>query len=36
MAEPAVVADLMVYLASDRASNIHGACFASDGGASAD
>jgi NAD(P)-dependent dehydrogenase (short-subunit alcohol dehydrogenase family) len=33
---PEVVADLMVYLASERASNIHGACLASDGGASAD
>ena len=34
-AEPADVADLIVYLASDRARNIHGACLASDGGASA-
>lgn len=31
-AEPSVVADLMVYLASDRAANIHGACFTCDGG----
>lgn len=34
-AEPADVADLIVYLASDRARNIHGACIATDGGASA-
>ena len=31
-AEPAMVADLIVYLASDRAVNIHGACFTCDGG----
>ena len=35
-ADPAQVADLILYLASDRASNIHGACLASDGGHSAD
>lgn len=35
-AEPEAVADLIVYLASDRASNIHGANFASDGGITAD
>ena len=34
-ADPAQVADLVLYLASDRASNIHGACLLSDGGHSA-
>ncbi len=31
-ADPAQVADLVLYLASDRAANIHGACLVSDGG----
>lgn len=31
-AEPAQVADLILYVASDRAANIHGACLLSDGG----
>lgn len=31
-AEPAMVADLILYVASDRAANIHGACLLSDGG----
>lgn len=35
VADPADVADLVVYLASDRARNIHGACITTDGGASA-
>ncbi len=35
-AEPEAVADLIVYVASDRAANIHGANFASDGGVTAD
>src|SRR5690606_13216851 len=34
-ADPAQVADLVLYLASDRAANIHGACLLSDGGHSA-
>jgi len=35
MPQADVVADLIVYLASDRAANIHGTCIASDGGATA-
>ena len=35
MPEPALVADLIVYLASERAKNIHGACLSTDGGATA-
>lgn len=35
-AEADAVADLIVYVASDRAANIHGANFASDGGITAD
>jgi len=35
MPQPDVVADLIIYLASDRAANIHGTCIASDGGATA-
>jgi meso-butanediol dehydrogenase/(S,S)-butanediol dehydrogenase/diacetyl reductase len=35
-AEPEAVADLIVYVASDRAGNIHGANLSSDGGVSAD
>jgi len=34
-ADPAQVADLIVYLASDRASNIHGACLSTDAGITA-
>lgn len=34
--EPASVAELIVFVASDRAANIHGANLASDGGVSAD
>lgn len=34
-AEAAQVADLVLYLASDRAANIHGTCLLSDGGHSA-
>jgi meso-butanediol dehydrogenase / (S,S)-butanediol dehydrogenase / diacetyl reductase len=33
--QPEIVADTILYLASDRAGNIHGACFSSDGGISA-
>jgi len=35
MPQPDLVADLIIYLASDRAANIHGTCIASDGGATA-
>jgi len=35
MPQADVVADLIVYLASDRAANIHGTCIASDGGVTA-
>ncbi len=35
MAEPALVADLIVYVASDRAANIHGACLSTDAGITA-
>ncbi|MFA5494774.1 MAG: SDR family NAD(P)-dependent oxidoreductase [Porticoccaceae bacterium] len=34
-ADPAQVADLVLYLASERAANIHGTCLLSDGGHSA-
>jgi Dehydrogenases with different specificities (related to short-chain alcohol dehydrogenases) len=34
-ADPAQVADLIVYLASDRASNIHGTCLSTDAGITA-
>jgi NAD(P)-dependent dehydrogenase (short-subunit alcohol dehydrogenase family) len=34
-ADPAQVADLIVYVASDRASNIHGACLSTDAGITA-
>lgn len=34
-AQPEAVADTILYLASDRAANIHGACISSDGGAAA-
>jgi meso-butanediol dehydrogenase/(S,S)-butanediol dehydrogenase/diacetyl reductase len=34
--EPAAVADLIVYVASDRARNIHGTNLSSDGGVTAD
>jgi NAD(P)-dependent dehydrogenase (short-subunit alcohol dehydrogenase family) len=33
--QPEVVADLILYVASDRASNIHGACLSSDSGITA-
>jgi len=35
MPQPDLIADLIVYLASDRAANIHGTCICSDGGATA-
>lgn len=34
-AQPEAVADTILYLASDRAANIHGACISSDGGSTA-
>ena len=33
--EPTEVSDLILYLASDRAKNIHGSCLSTDGGITA-
>ncbi len=35
-AQPEQVADLILYIASERAANIHGVCLSSDGGSTAD